>query len=279
MKIFLMGGSGLLGSYIRKTLSRDNTVFAPDKYKLDIRDNEQLAKSITDCEPDVIINAAGMTNVYMCEKKGKEAYSINAQAPAAMARLAYDHNVKFIHFSSNFIFDGNKEEPYVESDTANPLNNYAKSKYEAEKAIMQLNSKALIIRSAEIFGVGPYSAGHNIPYYIVRQIINKKNINLYNIITSPTYALHIAKRIPVMIQHDITGIIHLVNRGKYSYSEIAQIIMDMMNRESKLKLKESVFDFDAPSFIPMESERMGEAEIEPMPDTQIAIREFLREVL
>lgn len=279
MKVFLMGGSGLLGSYIRKALSRDNAVFAPDKYKLDMRDNEQLAKAITDSEPDVIINAAGMTNVYMCEKKSKEAYSINAQAPAAMARLAYDHNVKFIHFSSNFIFDGNKGEPYVESDTANPLNNYAKSKYEAEKAVMQLNSKALIIRSAEIFGVGPYSAGHNIPYYIVRQIINQKNINLYNIITSPTYALHIAKRIPDMIQQDITGILHLVNRGRHSYFEIAQTIMEMMNRESKLKLKESVFDFDAPSFIPMKSDRMENTEIEPMPDTQTAIREFLREVL
>lgn len=279
MNIFLAGGSGLLGSYIRKTLSQGNNIIAPDKYALDIRNNEQLTAAITESEPDAIINASGMTNVYMCEKKQEDAFSINAKAPSAMAKLAYDYNVKFIHFSTNFIFDGSKETSYIESDKPNPVNNYAKSKYEAEQGIMDINSNALIIRSAEIFGVGTFSAGHNIPYYIVRQIINKRNINLYNIITSPTYALHIAQRIPQMIENDISGVLHIVNRGELSYFNIAETILELMHSESQLKLKESVFDFDAPSYIPMDSERYKDTGLQPMPDTETAIREFLKEVL
>ena len=279
MKILIEGGNGLLGTYLRKVLMKKHTIISPTKHELDISNSNKLRKYIDTVEPDIILNAAGMTNVYLCEKNTEKAFKINTSAPAEMARIAYDHNIYFIHFSTNFIFDGEKGSPYNEYDKPNPLNIYAKSKFEAEKMIAEINSNALIIRSAEIFGVGPFSAGHNIPYYIVRQLINRKNLNLFKIITSPTYARHIAERVSEIIDLQLNGILHLVNDGECSYFEIADMIFEIMKKKSDMKVKESVFDLNAPDNIPMNSILMKDLKITPMPSTMNAITEFIKEVL
>ena len=114
MKILIEGGNGLLGTYLRKVLMKKHTIISPTKHELDISNSNKLRKYIDTVEPDIILNAAGMTNVYLCEKNTEKAFKINTSAPAEMARIAYDHNIYFIHFSTNFIFDGEKGSPYNE---------------------------------------------------------------------------------------------------------------------------------------------------------------------
>lgn len=279
MNVLIFGGKGLLGSYLRRVLGEQHTVSAPSKEDLNISDTRAVEEFLNIHSIDYIINAAGMTNVYMCEKKSEMAMEINAHAPGRIASLCSKTQRGMIYFSSNFIFDGEKDAPYIEKDTPNPLNVYAESKLAGENAVSEAYSNALIIRSAEIFGVGNSSPGHNIPYYIVRQIMNRRKIHLYDIKTSPTYALDIARRIGPLMENDISGILHLVNEGECTYFEIADMIFDLMNRKSGISPKKSVFDFDVPTSIVMKSSRIGDLSVEKMPSLEHALEEFIREVL
>ncbi len=279
MKILLFGSSGLLGNYLKRTLMKENDIISPAKYELDIQATEKIEKKIDSENIEAIINASGMTNVYLCEKNEEKTYKINAIAPGDVAKIAYNHNIPFVHFSTNFIFDGKKNDLYLESDKPNPLNVYAKSKVDGENRVRQNNTNSLIIRSAEIFGIGKYSPNHNIPYYIIRQIINKKDLNLYQINTSPTYAYHIALRVMELIKNKVNGILHLVNNGQCTYFEIAEKILKIMKRRAEIKIKESIFSFDVATNIPLGSERLSKTGIEEMPDAQTALSEFIKEVL
>lgn len=279
MNILIFGSRGLLGSYLKRVLDKAHKIFTPSKEQLNISDTRKIEEFINKNDIDSIINAAGMTNVYVCEKNREKAMEINAYAPGRIAELSRRLDKDMLYFSTNFIFDGEKGEPYNESDEPNPLNVYAESKYAGEQLVREENEDALIIRSAEIFGVGNCSTGHNIPYYIVRQIMNKRTIHLYDIKTSPTYALDIARRVRTLIEKDVYGILHLVNKGECSYSEIAGMIFDMMKRKTDISPKKSVFDFDAPSEIVMESNRIEEIPVENMPPIKDAMKEFIDEVL
>ncbi|MFO8062693.1 MAG: SDR family oxidoreductase, partial [bacterium] len=270
---------GLLGSYLRRVLGEQHTVSAPSKEALNISDTRAIEEYLNTHSIDYIINAAGMTNVYMCEKKREKAMEINAHAPGRIASLCSRTQRGMIYFSTNFIFDGEKNAPYIEEDTPNPLNVYAESKLAGENAVLKAHSNALIIRSAEIFGVGNCSPGHNIPYYIVRQIMNRRTIHLYDIKTSPTYALDIARRIGPLMENDISGILHLVNEGECTYFEIADMIFELMKRKTDISPKKSVFDFDAPTNIVMESSRIGDMPVEEMPSLEHTLEEFIQEVL
>ena len=99
MKILLFGSSGLLGNYIKRTLMKEHDIISPAKYELDIQATEKIEKTVDSENIEAIINASGMTNVYLCEKNEEKTYGINAIAPGEISKIAYDHNIPFIHFS------------------------------------------------------------------------------------------------------------------------------------------------------------------------------------
>lgn len=279
MRILLLGGSGLLGKALNMSLSQDNTMYMPKHHELDITQVKELHAYINDIDPDIIINAAAMTSVYMCEKKSASAFLINSKAPAVLAGIAHERNIRFIHFSTNFIFDGKKGSEYDENDIPEPLNVYAQSKRQGELMVLEENPDSLIIRSAEIFGKGPFSSIHNIPYYMIRQIISKKNIHIYDIQTSPTHAYELADKVRELIQLKANGILHLANRGNITYEQIADMLFSRMRRKGEIVKKTSVFEFEAPSRIAIKSVRNEELGIEPMKTFEDAMDDFLAMVL
>lgn len=278
-KILLFGGSGLLGRALNDSLKKNNELVMPNHHVIDISKTDQLRLYVDKENPDIIINAAGMTNVYMCEKKSASAFLINAKSPAILASIAKDHNIKFLHFSTNFVFDGQKGTAYDENDEPNPLNIYAKSKRQGELMILENYPESLIIRSAELFGKGPFSSTHNIPYYIVRQIVSRKNIHLYDIHTSPTHAFELADKVDKLIETQMSGIIHMSNSGNVSYEEIADMLFTKMKRKGAILKKSSVFDFDAPKHIAITSIKENELNIPPMKSFEAALDDFLSMVL
>lgn len=153
MRILLFGKNGQLGSELRRSLLPLGPILAVDKDDLDLADSGTLEKFIIDSTPDVVINASAYTAVDRAESEQEQAFGINAIAPAVMAQTAGRIGAAFVHFSTDYVFDGMKGSPYREEDQPNPLNVYGKSKLEGERLVTQAGGTALVLRTSWVYSL------------------------------------------------------------------------------------------------------------------------------
>ncbi|MFH1744670.1 MAG: dTDP-4-dehydrorhamnose reductase [bacterium] len=159
MKILILGSKGNLGSQLVKVFdNKDNDVTAWDKEEIDITDKGLILKKMEDIKPHIVINAAAYNAVDKCEESEEEydlAKRINIDGPKFLAEACISTGAILIHYSSDYVFDGKKEEGYFEIDEPAPINRYGKTKFHGEKRILELNGKGLkyyIIRTSKLFG-------------------------------------------------------------------------------------------------------------------------------
>jgi len=280
MRVLLLGCNGLLGSYFVESSNKRDKVFSPGKNELNIKNTQKFYEFIKENSIEMCVNVSGVTNIYLCETNIEEALKVNAYAPAECAKICLDNSVRFIHISTGFVFDGKKNTPYVESDTAAPINAYGESKYRGELFILRENPEALIIRSDEIYGRGSSTLGHNIIAYIINHILNKKTLMLYSIKTSPTYAYDLAKFIWLMKERrDVTGILHATNKGSYTYFEIAEMIGKLLKSKVTIKKRSDILKYKIPENCSLESERFNELQIKEFRPFDDAMKDCLKEFL
>ena len=154
MKIFITGCYGQLGIDATAYFSKENEVFAHD-VDLDINDKDKVFAAIGETKPDFIINCAAITNVDGCETNPDLAYKVNADGAKVLAEAAKKYDCTLVHISTDYVFDGTKTSPYVETDEVCPKNVYGKSKLQGEIEIQQNCSKYFILRTAWLYGHGP----------------------------------------------------------------------------------------------------------------------------
>ena len=151
MKILLLGKNGQLGWELQRCLAPLGEVRALDYPEIDLANRDSLRDSIRANKPEVIVNATAYTAVDRAESESELAYAINAAGPAAIAEEAKSLGAALIHFSTDYVFDGTKGEPYVETDTPNPLSVYGKSKLTGEQAVQSIGGAYLILRTAWVY--------------------------------------------------------------------------------------------------------------------------------
>lgn len=154
MKILLFGKNGQLGSEFQRILPELGDLTCLDYEDVDLRDLQALQAAMNEVKPHLIVNASAYTAVDKAETEQETAMKINALAPGAMAEWARKNNALLIHYSTDYVFDGRKGSPYVESDPANPLNVYGKSKLAGEENIKQAGEAYLILRTSWVYSVG-----------------------------------------------------------------------------------------------------------------------------
>src|SRR5436853_2667446 len=120
--------------------------------QLDLANQNQIRDKLSPLEFDLLINCAAMTNVDLCESQRKQAFAINAEAPKHLAEICSQKKAKLIHFSTDYVFDGEKREPYVETDAARPISVYGESKRIGEKLVLQTQDRHLVLRVSWVFG-------------------------------------------------------------------------------------------------------------------------------
>jgi dTDP-4-dehydrorhamnose reductase len=152
LRILLTGSKGQIGSALAPVLAPLGEVRALDRQGLDLLDARSVSAAITNARPDVIINATGFTAVDRAEREESAAFAVNFQAVKELAREARSINALLIHFSTDYVFDGAKPAPYVETDTANPLNAYGRSKLAGEGAIEASGCRHFIFRTSWVYG-------------------------------------------------------------------------------------------------------------------------------
>lgn len=233
MKILLLGKSGLLGQALYKTLSGFYEIYAPDHKKCDITDPKMLEKQVANANPDIIINGTGYTAVDDSETHKEEAFKLNSSAVKNLALISASKNIPLMHFSTDYVFDGEKSDGYTETDSPSPVSVYGASKAEGEKELMKNADKFWLIRTAWLYGPG----GKN----FVDTIINfaRKNegkpLKIVNDqIGNPTLSLDLAQAVLALLKGKSYGIYHIVNGGVCSWYEFAQEIFKILGIPQKI---------------------------------------------
>jgi dTDP-4-dehydrorhamnose reductase len=233
MKIAVIGAGGRLGAALMREYRNKFDLIGFDRQALDLGNTGQLREKIGTLDADVVINCAALTNVDYCQTHRDEAFRINAEAPGVLAEICRDRNAKLIHFSTDYVFDGKKREPYTEKDEANPISVYGESKRAGEQNVLAVRDRHLVVRVSWVFGPDRPSF---IDGLIKRAQENDRVDAIGDKFSTPTYTLDIAEMLRAVVAgggapgynvaRDYSGILHFANTGKCSWQEYGQWALD-----------------------------------------------------
>jgi len=230
-KILVIGSKGMLGRDLIKTLWSSfpyDEVIGWDVEEIDIQEENSTIAKIEILQPGIIINLAAYTDVDGCESNEEKAFAVNAEGMKHVALGAMKTGAKVIYLSTDYVFDGNKNKPYLEQDPPHPLNVYGRSKWRGEQYVQELVKDVLIVRTQWLFG----RYGKNFVASILRQAQEKSVLSVVNDqVGSPTYALDLSQTLSLMIQREARGIFHVVNSDCCTWYDFAREILELSGVE------------------------------------------------
>ncbi|MGR3300939.1 MAG: dTDP-4-dehydrorhamnose reductase [Candidatus Scalindua sp.] len=258
MKILITGPHGMLGTDIvnllRKemassTHNKDLKVIEAPHEELDITLEDEVSNFISRHTPDIIINCAAYTNVDKCETERETAFKVNALGPKYIAAAAKRCGARIIHISTDFVFDGNSDRPYVEDDQTNPLSEYGRTKLEGERNIQDHCNSFLIVRTSWLFG----HHGTNFVEKMLGLAGHKKELSIVTDETgSPTYTADLTETLWILIKKGCEGIFHVANEGYCSRYEWAKYIFETQGYNININpIKSS--QYERPAKVPLNS--------------------------
>ncbi|MGQ9706487.1 MAG: dTDP-4-dehydrorhamnose reductase [bacterium] len=218
-KILITGAKGMLGREILPILSsRDCDVICVDVEDFDLTKEDEVKDFIISKRPEIIIHAGAYTNVNDAEKNPHLSHSVNVHGTRYIVSSAEKIGADIVYISTDFIFDGEKESAYIETDKPNPINVYGRTKYLGELEVVSYSGNWLIIRSAWLFG----ASSKCFPVRIYNRAITNGYLKLViDEIGSPTYTKDLAMAIANLINVNAKGVFHFVNSGRASRYDIA----------------------------------------------------------
>ena len=234
-RVLIVGNAGQLGRELEKIFTGYGAIVGVDRESVDLADAEKTRELVRRTAPDIILNAAAYTAVDRAESERDLAYAINEQAPRVLAEEAHRHDAIFVHYSTDYIFDGGKSEPkstpWIESDTPNPLNVYGASKLAGEQAVEGAGGKFLIFRTSWVYG--PH--GNNFLLTMLRLARERDRLSIVDDqIGGPTTSIELARATHSIVTgilagsfgapEDWTGLYHMTCGGSVSWFGFAQAI-------------------------------------------------------
>ena len=226
-KILVIGAKGMLGKdlvqVLRSSLQTDE-VLGWDIDEIDIQEEKSTVAKIENLQPGFVVNVAAYTDVDGCELHKEKAFAINAEGMRHVALGAVRGGARVLYLSTDYIFEGKKEKPYLENDRPNPLNVYGRSKLRGEQYVQEIVKDALIVRTQWLYG----RYGNNFVDAILRQAREKEVLSVVNDQTGlPTYTVDLSKAISLLIERDARGIFHVANSDPCTWYEYAQRILEL----------------------------------------------------
>lgn len=274
MKILILGANGFTGRRILKRLSQrqEHTVLAcslhPDilpeeGYRfqtLDMLDYNATDRLLDDFRPEVIINASALSVVDYCEQHPEEAFALNVSAVKHLAEYCQTRSCRFIHLSTDFVFDGTLTRPYTETDVPNPVNYYGKTKRWGEEAIEQTCKDYAIVRVEVVYGK-PLNGQHgNIVHLVKNRLENGQGIRVVSDqFRSPTWVEDIARAVELLLPNRHRGIYHICGGETLSIADIAYRVAKHFGLDTSLIQPVSTEEMNEvtprPLFSPMSTEK------------------------
>jgi dTDP-4-dehydrorhamnose reductase len=232
MRIVVTGAGGMLASDVVGAAEAVNhEVEALARADLDVTDADAAASAIAAARPDAVVNCAAYTDVDGAEDDLEQAMKVNAEGAGAVAAAAEAAGARVVYPSTDYVFDGAKLAPYVESDEPRPLSVYAQSKLAGEHATSEANRRHFVVRSAWLFGV----AGGNFVETMLRLgEAHGEVLVVRNQVGSPTYSAHLAEAIIRVVDTDAHGVHHLAGAGECSWYDFASEIFRQAGVECRV---------------------------------------------
>lgn len=238
--ILLLGKNGQLGWELQRTLAPLGNVTAIDYDEVDFSDAVKLRQAVRSFAPQIIVNAAAYTDVDRAEAEKDRCFAINSAAPAILAEEAKQRGAVFIHYSTDYVFDGTKGAPYVEADKPNPLNVYGASKFSGEQAVSSVDGAYLILRTAWVYS---RRGQNNFVNKVLEWSQQKPVLRIVDDqISNPTWARFLAETTALVLMGarskptgwlaERQGLYHLAGGGHASRYDWASAILELSREPS-----------------------------------------------
>jgi dTDP-4-dehydrorhamnose reductase len=231
MRIAVLGSNGQLGhDVVRAFAEQRDEVRALTHQDIELSSLESVAACLRATRAEVVVNTAAMHNVESCEQQPGRAQEVNVVGARNLATATRDLGSVLIHVSTDYVFDGAKGTPYVESDEARPLNVYGRTKLEGEQFVQDINPKHFVLRTAALYGNHPCRAkgGQNFVDLMLRLARERGRVRVVdNEFTSPTATTDLARQIASLSRSDAYGLYHATAEGSCSWYEFAREIFRM----------------------------------------------------
>lgn len=275
MNILVLGHKGMLGTDLMSRLG-GHSLTGKDVDDFDITSAADCRDIIEENRPDIVINAAAFTDVDGCEDREETAFAVNAEGVKNVALACREKNIRIIHFSTDYVFDGTSGRPYKEDDRCNPINAYGRSKLQGEIYLKELSKNYTLIRTSWLYG----RHGKNFVKAILQRAGNSQELEVVtDQLGSPTYTPDLAGAVLVLAEGGHTGMFNVTNRGSCSWYDFARRILDLCGFEH-VGIKPITSEFLArkalrPKNSMLSGEKFAAATGRTMRFWQVALRDYL----
>jgi dTDP-4-dehydrorhamnose reductase len=219
MRLVVTGAVGMLGrDVVEAAQAAGHDVVGLSRAELDVADPAAVDRAVTGARPDAVVNCAAFTDVDGAEERHDEAMAVNGAGAANVAAAASEAGASVVHVSTDYVFDGTKPAPYVESDVPNPRSAYGRSKLAGERAVAAANPRHAIVRSSWLFGVG----GRNFVATMLALGAERDEVSVVtDQVGCPTFTGHLGPVLVALAERGTTGLLHLAGAGHTSWHDLA----------------------------------------------------------
>jgi dTDP-4-dehydrorhamnose reductase len=284
MKVLLLGAQGQLGTELVRT-NPGHDLHAHTRAEADLTEERSLVDCVRLEAPEVVVNTVAFNQTERCETEPHAAWVVNTLVPRTLARVCGEVGARLVHFSTDFVFDGTKGSPYVESDAPHPINVYGLTKYGGERFVLAASGRNLVCRTAGLYGkVGSRIKGGNFVQAILSRAEKGEPLRVVNDISlSPTSAEDLAAQTWALVaQSAAGGVYHMTNTGGCTWFEFAQVILQARGLSANLSPIPST---QWPSIMRrspdtrLVSERLSSLGIKPLRSWREALTSYLKQTV
>lgn len=279
MKILITGANGQLAREFQRLLENyPYKVAALDREMLDVSNNGNVERAVATHSPDIVLNCAAYNFVDRAEEDPESAFRVNALGVRNLALTCRKSNSLLVHFSTDYVFDGKKEDFYTEEDYPNPVNKYGETKLSGENFLKEGSDNFLLFRVSWVFGEGH----QNFLYKLFEWAKQKKVLKVvYDQISVPTFTRDIAHLTMFAINKGLRGLYHLTNSGYATRYEVARFFLERLGMDTLvLPVRSDSFPSPAkrPYFSAMSNIKLSQALDVQIPDWKIGIESYVASV-
>ena len=282
MKVAVIGANGQLGTDVCEVFASKHEIFPLTHQDIEIADIDNVKKVLGEIKADAVVCTAAAHNVPKCETDPEGAFKINGIGSLNLAKVSADLGYKLVQYSTDYVFDGRKQKPYVETDAVFPQSVYAVTKYAGEQFILNYSERHFVIRVSGIYGKVPCRAkGGNFISTMVKLSKEKPEVRVVkDEILTPTPTKEIAKNTLSLIESDAFDVYHMTCEGEVSWYEFARTIFDTLQLKTPL-FEASVKDFPLvvkrPFYSVLENANLKKINLNTMPHWKDALTAFLKD--
>ena len=285
MRVAVIGANGQLGCDVSKAFAENgHDVIHLNHDVMDVADLDGSMANLTKAGPDVIVNTAAMHNVEACEDEPLKAFQVNSLGARNVALISNQIGATLFHISTDYVFDGAKQAPYVESDAPLPLNVYANTKLAGEYFVRSVARKHFVVRVSGLYGTNPCRAksGSNFVSLMLRLSKERDEVRVVDSeVLTPTFTEDIARQIVVMCNTDRYGLYHVTAQGECSWHRFASKIFELSGARARLAVAgpgEFPAKVPRPKYSVLENAGLKSINLDVMPHWEDGLRRYMAKI-